>query len=82
MTTIELASCVVFQFIDLTGEAILDPKNVLVFDKVGEDIPGFGFIEGQQVYCFLLGIIEILIYTLTIFIHCSNVLDVLVWRGH
>ncbi|XP_026325663.1 uncharacterized protein LOC113234537 [Hyposmocoma kahamanoa] len=48
ITTIELSSCVVFQFIDLTGEVVLVPKNVLVFDIRGQDIPSFGFVEGQQ----------------------------------
>ncbi|XP_075989669.1 uncharacterized protein LOC142985411 [Anticarsia gemmatalis] len=48
MTMIELASCVVFQEMDLNDEVLI-PKSYIWFDHdAGERMPAFGFVESNQ----------------------------------
>ncbi|KAI5639294.1 astacin (Peptidase family m12A) domain-containing protein [Phthorimaea operculella] len=46
MTSIELSSCIVFQFTDETD--VIAPKNLLYFGYQGDEIPEYGFTEGNQ----------------------------------
>lgn len=47
MASIELPTCVVFQ--EISYDDVLSPKNFIWFGKRGDDMPSFGFIEGNQV---------------------------------
>ncbi|KAJ2942325.1 hypothetical protein O0L34_g15874 [Tuta absoluta] len=46
MTSIELSSCIVFQFTD--DDEVIAPKNLLYFSYEGDEIPEYGFTEGNQ----------------------------------